>query len=667
MAEDEDDSIKWAAVVLVMDLEFRLKLLGPEPTKGACLNVRSEIAAVLSKALSGNAHYWLKREFVSLFIADHSPTDRRTTKRELPLMARLQVNDVPDARALLCSDGIGEHPEVMDMLKRLRKQMKRIVLVLPPIDRDESGTELLNRSTTPPLGLGSIASFLLSHGHDVELLDCHRFPELTNKLPELVRGRDIVGFNVVTSSFRSTEAIVSELRRALRELTPKVALGGHAVTLHPNEFLQNRRFDWDYLILGDGEIPLLKVVQTLDDPELTHIEGVIHRLDSTPIVASATLSPVEWDDLPWIDHSIYRSPLGGSYEPSLSRTGKSREAHIVMSRGCAWHCSFCTEAILRGKAGEVRRSPTDTLNEISYLVEKSAVDRIQFIDDNLLPQIAARGVAIEASLEWADTLLSGLHNLSTQNPGFGWRGIFRFEDFIKYKEMLPDWIGRLKKSGCLLLAFGVEHGSEDRRRKLKGGSVSNVEIKEIVRILTEHKIATKGYFIVGGEGEDQESTSCSIELAISAGFTLAYFALFKNFRELIKRSTSGTGSIENREKTFMCFKNLLADFDERISKLNTPEECIESFGIAYDVERIMSAKECIDQLSQSGFRFQDLFKYNDFHDNLDEVNNSVSVWKESNDGSLARTFLQAVRRAYFEFYARPEFVKQYIWLINRGY
>ena len=307
------------------------------------------------------------------------------------------------------------------------------------------------------------------------------------------------------------------------------------------------------------------------------------------------------------------------------------------------------------------------IDEIDYLVECEGVDRIQFIDDNLLPQIAARGVLSETALDWADTLLNGLHTRRQKTSAFGWRGIFRFEDFIRFEESIPNWVNRLEESGCMLLAFGVEHGSEETRKRLKGGSVDNDTIKKVIQNLAQHGIATKGYFIVGGVGENQASTSISINLAIDAGFTLAYFALFKNFRELIRRSNARDGSIEDREKTFMHFRNLLADFDERIQTLETPQDCFEAFGEAYDAGRIRSAKHCVEALTASGFRFQDLFKYNDFHDNLDEVNDAVSVWTQDDNGKITRGFLQAVRRAYFEFYARPAFVERYQWLISRGY
>lgn len=117
----------------------------------------------------------------------------------------------------------------------------------------------------------------------------------------------------------------------------------------------------------------------------------------------------------------------------------------------------------------------------------------------------------------------------------------------------------------------------------------------------------------------------------------------------------------------MQFENLPPDFDVRILECQKPEDCIPEFGRKYDEERIKEAHKAIEDLLEIGFSFKDLFKYNDFHEDLDEVNNDVSVWKKEDDGSVEEHFLQAVRRAYFEFYARPEFVEEYKKLVERGY
>jgi hypothetical protein len=73
------------------------------------------------------------------------------------------------------------------------------------------------------------------------------------------------------------------------------------------------------------------------------------------------------------------------------------------------------------------------------------------------------------------------------------------------------------------------------------------------------------------------------------------------------------------------------------------------------------------RLAAAGFRFQDLFKYNDYHDGLDESNDPLSVWSQGKNERTTDSFLSAVRRAYFEFYARDAFAEKYEWLISRGY
>lgn len=667
MATDEDDTIRWAALVLAMDIDIRRKLLPNNFTKGDCLKMRKTVASIIESVLQGNPHYWLEREFLSLFYKEHFEPN------PLPEIARIQIIDVPSAKYLVNNVSKEIHPEVSDQLERLKKKMKKITLVLPPIERSTNRELPAIINSTPPLGLGSIASFLLSKGHDVELIDCHRFPELTNQLNDLAKERDLVGFSVVTSTFRTTEQLISEMKNVLGRKTPKIAIGGHAVSLHPREFIGHPTFQWDYLISGDGEFSILDILGRLNEETSSPIPGVIQRsleFDKDSTLLPAVLNSADWDSLPWVDRRIFSDPKGNSYEPGHTRNRSFIEAHIVMSRGCAWKCQFCTEAIIRGNKGESRRSTKDILDEVEYLIKDKGVSRIQFVDDNLLPQIAAKGVHEDEALLWAESLINGITDLRKENPQLEWRGIFRFEDFLAYNNCEPQWIPRLKESGCLLLAFGVEHGLEERRKKLKGGSITNDQIKDIVKNLTEYDIATKGYFIIGGENEDRDSVNHSINFAISTGFTLAYFALYKNFRELVRRSKTKHGTIqerEDREKTFISFQNFLVDFDTRIRGCEKPQDCIEQFGLEYDQERINEAHEAIKTLSEIGFSFNELFKYNDFHAHLNEINNQVSVWKKENGNGIEIKFQQAVCRAYFEFYARMEFVNKYKWLIERGY
>lgn len=658
MARDEDETVRWAALVLAFDPGLRLRMIGDLGSKQACIRSRSALAEVVDAVLREQPHYWLFREFLTLFRGEH-------TGGKLPARARLQASDLGATKDLLRSSRCESlHPEVASALDRWQREFCRIALVLPPLTRECEETPLATTST-PALGLASLASFLESRGHVVDLYDLHRFPKLSSELIHSAGSYDFVGISVVSSTFTTSREITAEIKAALRGDSPKIVLGGHAVTLQPNDFVNHRSFQWDYLVLGDGEVPFAHLVGNYRKGIPVAHDGLVEKTHVTALpIRPYRWASDEWTSAPWINRDLFRGPTGLNYEPARTRNQTFREAHVVMSRGCSWKCIFCTEAVLRGKSGEARRSPQDVIDEIEMLIVQEGVDRIQFIDDNLLPQIAAPKSDRSACLDWTSSFLAGLGEIRRANPGFGWRGIFRFEDFIAYEQQEGSWWDKLCRSGCSLLAFGVEHGSENTRRQLKGETVSNADIKAVIAGLKKRQIATKGYFIIGGPGESAVTSQVTIDLAIDAGFTLAYFALYKHFRRLIEISQANIGSSENREKRFLAFRILQADFDDRLVHIHSDFDCIESFGEAFSSGRLREAIAAIDILKERGFKFEDLFKYNDFHD-FQEGETALKVWDSEAHGSAE--FLRCVRKAYLQFYARSEFIENYELLLRSGY
>lgn len=656
MATDEDETIQWAALVLAFAQDVRLRLGAKSGSKEANYRSRVAVASIIDTILDEQPHYWLVREFFTHLCAEHANT-------QMPIGAQLQASDFGPAKQLLRSrETASLHPEVASAVKRWEERFRRVALVLPPLAR--SAQQVTPESSTPALGIASLATFLESRGHLVDLFDLHRFPALSHEFPESVRCYDFVGFNVVTSTFSATREIAAEIKTVLRQDAPRVVLGGHAVTLQPKDFILHRSFQWDYLVLGDGELPLAHLVESNGSPAAGPHQGLIERSQPlAPAYNPHRWASDGWSASPWINRRLFLTPNGQLYEPTKTRNQAFREAHIVMSRGCAWKCNFCTESILRGSSGEARRAPDDVVAEISALVTTDGVNRIQFVDDNLLPQIAAPGADQRFCRTWTSEFLAGLTKIKNSNPMFGWRGIFRFEDFISYAQQ-DGWYDVLVKSGCSLLAFGVEHGSEVTRKKLKGGSVSNEEIRGVVSHLRAHAIATKGYFIIGGPRESPGTSQLTIDLAIDAGFTLAYFALYKHFRRLVELSATNKNGAELRERRFLTFRMLQADFDERLKSIKTDAQCIDSFGEVIPRHRLEEALAVASRLREKGFNFADLFKYNDFHD-FQDGETELAVWASGSRGS--EDFLRCVRKAYLLFYARREFIDNYEVLLTSGY
>ena len=665
LATDEDDTIRWAALVLAMDFGHRqLLLASAAPSKHSALELREQTATVLGLALS-RYHYWLHREFLQLFLNEHAPSN------PLPAQARIQFTDLGPLRELVFAPITADtHPEVATELRRVREHVRRIALILPPLDTNAAkAVEPSANGGTPALGLGSIGSYLLSRGHDVEILDFHRHPSLVRDLPERVRYRDFIGFSVVASTFAATRRVIWILRSTLGAGCPIIVLGGHGPTLQQRDFMDDLTFQWDYLVLGDGEFPFAQIVEGKGVEHADSIPGVLARRDSGSSLSSHHLhASVEWDALPWIDRRLFVAPTGVPYEPSPTRDHTHVEAHVVMSRGCDWHCVFCTEAILRGKHGEARRSVPDVAAEVRYLVSAHNVDRIHFIDDNLLPQIAAGRCDAADSVAWSRDLLKALGFIRSEacraGRTFGWRGLFRLEDFIRYTEMIPNLYELLGDSGCLLLAFGIETGNEERRRRLKGLAVSNETIKSVVATLAHREILSKGYFMIGGLNETEATASETIRFSISSGLSLAYFALYKNFRGLINASRERREDAASRESTYMTFATLRDDLSALIEQCNNSDDLRAIFGNGIDEVRLKEAKQAVTALKQMGFGFRDLFKYNDFHENMNVANEVLGVWSSPDPRDC---FIRSTRRAYFEFYARKEFVDVYRALIERGY
>ena len=662
MACDEDETIRWAAMAVAVNPGVRHRYV---PAKG-CSNhqagFRQSLGRVMELALTGTDHYWLHREFLRLFAEEHA--------RNLGGETAPSVNPGDDGLLQYvdlgtCSKAVVDgrlpapvHEEVAEALKRLRDNQKRVLLVLPPLS-DVAGPAL--GLAKPPLGLGSIAATLSSRGHCVRLLDCHRYPALRERVYEQAKWADYIGISVVTTTYKSALQIAARVHR--EAVGTQIVLGGPAVTLHPKVFIDEPTFEWDYLVLGDGEQAFESIVEGKVDGHGALTRGIVARRGppGQALAEPYKCDSASWDKLPALDRRFFVDPAGRQYEPTVTLNQEHTRAHMVMSKGCSWGCSFCTQAIRTGQ--ESRRSPSNVLAEVGKLVAEG-VDNIEFTDDNLLPQIAARPAAEDECGRWTKAFLGGLSRIRRRNSGLGWRGIMRLEDYIAYSKAIPGWLNDLSAAGCSMLSFGIERGSAERREKLKkGGTVTNQQIAQVVGSLRDAGIGTKGYFVVGGPGEDDQTTDSSIDLAVSAGFTLACFALYKNFRRLIQLSQQGGPARETMG--YLSYRCLdVSELDVALGPGVEDSRIADLLGHQYSKKRLAEARAAYEQLASLGFRFRDWLRYNDYHDDLNRMNAELAVWQAV--GDVEQSFLRAVRRANFQFYARPDFVDNYRWLAKKG-
>ncbi|MFO8031578.1 MAG: cobalamin-dependent protein [Desulfohalobiaceae bacterium] len=139
----------------------------------------------------------------------------------------------------------------------------RILLLNMPF---QSGFQKFTQEL-PPLGVGYLAAMLQKHGHQVQLVDLNvPYQSLPTSFAEF----DLVGISADTP--RHNQALSQAAR--IKQEKVRVAMGGPHVSFRPEESL--RTGSVDYVILGEGEYPLLYLLE--------HLQG--HRsLQEVPSIA----------------------------------------------------------------------------------------------------------------------------------------------------------------------------------------------------------------------------------------------------------------------------------------------------------------------------------------------------------------------------------------------
>ncbi|KTB56203.1 B12-binding domain-containing radical SAM protein [Pseudomonas fluorescens] len=679
MASDEEEAIRWAALDLAFSPVLRTRLEAAHAAQGDDFgSLLRKLGRIIDLAVTADGgHPWLAREFLTHFGAEFIDPSQGTASRRFSVLdfpqSRILIGPMPGVRFESLTGS--EHPEVVAARKEVRSSVRRVLLVLPPLSVTSGESRGASATSTPPLGLGLLGTHLAVKGHDIHLVDCHRFPELLDDIIELADSYDIIGCNVVISTLRSTMELFQAIRR--KTAHPLLIVGGPAANLDVWRFSAKSDEEseaWDFAIPSAAVNALDDLLQALGSPapwpstqhlvanplsQILSFRGIRESLGSLP--KQLDLSWMEID----VDRRIYQGP-DGVYEPAHTRdlSGSVHEAHVVMSQGCDWNCAFCTERKdLSG--GERRRSVEQVLAELERLSSSYRDLRIQFIDDNLLPQISAlatHDLTGQAQAKvWTSAFLNGLREVREGRQGsFGWRGIFRVEDFFSYEESFGthEFVAKLVSSGCRMLAFGLEHGDETRRKRLKAGAdYKNAEIVSLFKRLRDAGIQTKAYFMIGGQWETAESALDTIRFALDCGATLAYFALYKEFVKAVHVLSEERGP-SSRHDAFAEYSQMAVVWDATYSAyLSDPS----MKGLSSPATQIEI--ESYAQLAKLGFRFSDIVKYNDHHADSDSSSSILSnvTWGEPSE------YFSIIETAYRRFYLRPEFVHEYSKLVREGY
>lgn len=367
----------------------------------------------------------------------------------------------------------------------------KILLINPPV-REWA------KPNCAPLGLGYVAAVLREEGHGVEVMDINAFRWNREEVEEKIKGAefDLVGTGGIVTIYQYIKWLVSTLKKYHPK--EKIIVGGSVATSVPRTLME--RTATDLACIGEGEQTIKEVVRALEKgKDLSQIDGIWFKDDKNEIHTNKPREPIkDLDSLPLPAYDLFpmdiylRNPVGA---PNIDKwqNGSPVNAEVLSinlsgTRGCPYKCIYCYHDFMG--SGYRTRSPQNILGEMNMLYQRYGVKYFHFVDDEF---VMKRKFVYEFC-----------QNVREIGLGFTWGCTGRVN------LMTEDLIATMTNSGCTLLGYGIESGSQkmlDAMRK----KVTVEQAKQAVRLTQKYLGWADCSFMIGIPGETMETIQETID------------------------------------------------------------------------------------------------------------------------------------------------------------
>ncbi|MCB9746311.1 MAG: B12-binding domain-containing radical SAM protein [Alphaproteobacteria bacterium] len=346
----------------------------------------------------------------------------------------------------------------------------------------------------PSLPLLGLASWVRQHGYDVKLIDLHAKNLLPAEAQALVREADphIVGLTAKTLGWPA----VIEIAQMVRAVCPNaiIVLGGPHLSLYPEESLTWPCFD--LAVIGDGEETFLEICDRYESgSELTGIPGTVSRSKEGIVRHAPRLLARDIDQYPMSAWDLI------NLDDYNVLTLLKPFATMVTTRGCPWHCGYCSQVY----SEKLRfRSPELVVDEMEFLQKTYGVREIVMFDE---------------------TFTIGKKRMRRFSEEVQRRGLkVKFNIRARVDTVDRETLSLLKAAGLRSIHMGVEAGT-DRVLKIMNKQITREQTRHAFRLAREVGIETRGYFMIGYYDATPEDIEETINFAASIGLDWASFSV----------------------------------------------------------------------------------------------------------------------------------------------
>lgn len=315
----------------------------------------------------------------------------------------------------------------------------KVVLINPP------SPFLINDKVHPPLGLLYVAAQIRSQElAEVEVKD---LAGMGDKVPKA----DVYAFTATTPQYPAALGIRKLLKKVRKG---RFIIGGPHASSAPQECLKD---GWDTVVTGEGESAMNYYLNNPKKYQGKELYGApATDIDQIPFPAR---------DL--IDIKSYKYKVGKRWSTTM-----------MSSRGCPYHCAFCSKKVMVGPVR--RRSPENVNAEIAEIQDKYKFNAIMFFDDIFVMDYPRLKEIAEFMKE---------------------RDII-YRCFVRANLASDKMMDVLADTGCYEIGFGAESGSDDILKTI--GKVTTVEMNtRLVKLAHDRGIRVKAFLIAGLPGETE--------------------------------------------------------------------------------------------------------------------------------------------------------------------
>ncbi len=351
-----------------------------------------------------------------------------------------------------------------------------------------------------PLGLGYIASVLKGKGYEVAVMDINAFRWDKQKVEQIIRDSDydIVGVGAIVTVYRYVKWLIEILKKCHPDR--KIIVGGSVATSIPHIILEKTQAD--IACMGEGEVTMVELMECLQTgcDSLSGIDGIWYKDAGGEICRNNPRSSVKdldtlplpsWDLFPM---DIYlKNPIGAPNRNKWIDGDSEGETPLSINingtRGCPYKCIYCYHDFMG--QGYRHRSPENLISEMRLLHDRYGVTYFHFIDDEFV-----------LKKKFVHDFCKMLKKEFNGSITWGCAG--------RVNLMTEQLISEMADSGCVLIGYGIESGSQKMLDVMKKG-VNVEQSKEAIKLTRKYLGWADCSFMIGTPGENIETIQETID------------------------------------------------------------------------------------------------------------------------------------------------------------